>query len=80
MIALSKIMEFDCQLYLKTGTKSRKRTIDSNAVAHCVNRNINKTDRDKDTFVKALLAFHYFTGCSSTSYFAGKGKLKPLFL
>ena len=73
-------MEFDCQLYLKTGTKSRKRTIDINAVAQCVNRNINKTDRDKDTFVKALLAFHYFTGCNSTSYFARKGKLKPLSL
>ena len=29
MIALSKIMEFDFQFYLKTVTKSRKRTIKS---------------------------------------------------
>ena len=63
MVALSKIMEFDCQLYLKTGTKSRKRTIDINAVAQRVNHNINKTDCDKDTFLKTLLTVHCFTGC-----------------
>ena len=80
MIALSKIMEFDCQLYLKTGTKSRKRTIDINAVAQCVNHNISKTDCNKDTFLKALLTFHCFTGCDSISSFDGKGKLKPLSL
>ena len=65
MIALSKIMEFDCQLYLKTGTKSPRRTIDINAVPQCVNYNIHKTDCDKDTFLKALLVFHCFTGCDS---------------
>ena len=32
MIALSKILEFDCQLYLKTSTKSHKRIIDINTV------------------------------------------------
>ena len=77
MIALSKIIEFDCHLYLKTATKSCKRTIDISAVAQCVNHNINKTDWDKDTFLKALI-FRYFTGCDSTSSFAGKSKLKPL--
>ena len=77
MIFLSKIMEFDCQLYLKTGTKSGKRIIDINTVAQCVNHNISKTDCDKDTFLKTLLVFHCFTGCDSTSSFAGKGKLSP---
>ena len=62
MIALSKIMEFNYQLYINSGTESRKRTIDINAVVHCVNHNINKTDCDIDTFLKALLAFHCFTG------------------
>ena len=65
-------MEFDCQLYLKTGTKLGKRIIDINAVAQCVNHNINKTDFDKDTLLKALLVFQCFTGCDSTSLFAKK--------
>ena len=80
MIALSKILEFDCQLYLSTGTKSHKRTIDINAVPQCVNHNINKTDCDKNAFLKALLAFHCFTGCDSTSSFAEKSRLKPFSL
>ena len=46
MTALSKIMEFDCQLYPKTGSKSPRRTIDINAVPQCVNYNTNKTDCD----------------------------------
>ena len=63
MMALSKIMEFTCQFYLKTATKSHIRIIDINAVAQCINDIINKTDCDKDTFLKALLAFHCFLGC-----------------
>ena len=78
MIALSKKIELDCQLYIKTGTESRKKTIDINVTAHCVNHSINKTDCDIDTFLKALSAFHCFTDCDSTGFFAGKGKLKPV--
>ena len=77
MILLSKIMEFDCQLYLKTGTKSGKRIIDINTVAQCVNHNISKTDCDKDAFLKTLLAFHCFIVSDSTSSIAGKSKLSP---
>ena len=77
MIVLSKIMEFDCQLYLKTSAKSRKRIIDISTIAQCVNHNISKTDCDKDTFLQALLAFHCFTGCESTSSFTAKDKLSP---
>ena len=73
MIALSKIMEFNFQFYLKTISKLHK-IIDINAVAQCVNHNINKTDCDKYTYLQALLAFHRFTGCDSTRSFAGKSK------
>ena len=80
MIALSKILELDCQLYLKTSTKSHKRTIGIITVAQCVNRNIKKTDCNKNAFLKALLAFHFFAGCDSTSSFTGKSRLKSLYL
>ena len=43
MITLSKKIELDCQLYIKTGTESRKRTTNINAVTNCVNHNTNKT-------------------------------------
>ena len=72
-------MEFNCHFYLKTSTKSHKRIIDINVVGQCVNHNINKTDCDKDTFLKTLLAFHRF-GCESTRFFAGKSKSKSLSL
>ena len=75
MIALSKIMELNCKFYLTISIKSHKRIIDINAVDQCVNHNINKTDCDKDAFLKALLAFHRFTGCDSTRSFAGKSKV-----
>ena len=80
MIALSKIMEFNCQFYVKTGTKLHKKIININAVVQCVNHNINKTDCDKDTFLKELLSFHRFTGCDSTISFSGKSKSKSLSL
>ena len=73
----SKIMERDCQLYLKTGTELHKRNIDKNAVAQFVNHNISKTDFNKDIFLKPLVVFHCFTGCDSKSYFAGNGKWSP---
>ena len=34
-----------------TGTTSRKRIMDINVVAECVNHNISKTDCDNDTFL-----------------------------
>ena len=41
---------------------------------------MNKTDCDKDIFLKALLAFHRFTGCDSTRPFCAKSKSKSLSL
>ena len=79
-MTLSKMMEFNCQFYLKTSTKSHKRIIDIIGVAQYVNHNINKTDCDKDTFLKALLAFQHLPGCDSTRSFAEKSKSKSLFL
>ena len=60
MTALSKILKFDCQLNLKTSTRSRKRTIDINAVAKCVNHNINKTDCDKKCFPEGTISVSLF--------------------
>ena len=36
-------------IYIKIGTKSGNRIIESNVVAQYVNHNINKTDLDKGT-------------------------------
>ena len=79
-MALSKIMEFNCQFYLKNSTKSNKIIIEVTAVDQYVNHIINKTDCDKDTFLKALLAFQHLPGCDSTRSFARKSKSKSLFL
>ena len=63
MTALSKIMEFNCKFYLKTSTKSHEGIIDINDVAQCVNHNINETDCNKYTFLKALLALSCIRDC-----------------
>ena len=60
-----------CKLYLCTGLGSTSsRLLDLNAVA----------SRYGPCTMEALLGFHAFTGCDSTSSFKGKGKLKPLHL
>ena len=43
-------------------------------------RRFNKTECTNDEFLSALLGFHSFTGCDTTSTFAGRGKIKPLIL
>ena len=37
---------------------------------------VNTTTIDKETFLHALLAYHYFTGWNSISAFCGRGKVK----
>ena len=49
-------MEFDCQLYLKTGTKLRKIIIDINTVNQCVSHNNNKTDFDKKYYGEGTIS------------------------
>ena len=71
MTTLSKKIE----LFIRASTESRKRTMPSLIVSIIIS---TKQIVAIDTFLKALLAFHCFTGCDSTGFFAGKGKLKPL--
>ena len=40
-------------------------------------RRFNKTECTNDEFLTALLGFHSFTGCDTTSTFAGRGRIKP---
>ena len=80
MTALSKIMEFNCKFYLKTSTKSHEGIIDINEVAQYVNHNINETDCNKYTFLKALFALSCIRGCGSNRSVSGKSKSKSLSL
>ena len=79
MIDLSKIMEFNYHFYLKQVQNHIKELLRSmwwlnaaiiTSARHC----------DKDTFLKALLAFHPVTGSDSTRSFAWKSKSKSLSL
>ena len=62
-------------LYMLTGTGKHDRIIDIEAVAVSANETFNKTECNEKDF---LNAYHCFTGCDSTSSFAGRGKIKPL--
>ena len=55
-------------LILDTGTGNRRRQINISQLASSFSKQL----RD------ALLGLHAFTGCDTTSCFAGKGKVKPL--
>ena len=39
---------------------------------------MNKTSCETQQFLDALLGYHCFTGCDTTSCFVGRGKVKPL--
>ena len=80
MIALSKSTVINANLYILTGTKDKRRLIDIDAVGEEIYTDLNKTDCRKEDFLDALLGFHCFTGCDTTSSFARRGKIKPLLL
>ena len=61
-----------------TETGKHTRITDIEAVAVSANEKFNKTECNEKDFLNALLAYHCFTGCDSTSFFAGRGKIKPL--
>ena len=73
LIALSQISRINVHVYMLTETKDKRRLIDVNAC-----KRFNKTKHTDDKFSTALLGFHAFTGCDTTSAFAGKGIVKPL--
>ena len=78
LINMSKSPLIQSHLYMLTGTGKHTRIIDIEAVAVSANEKFNKTECNEEDFLNALLAYHCFTGCDSTSSFAGRGKIKPL--
>jgi len=78
LIMLSLISDMNIRLYMLTGTGSKRRIIDMNAVSDNVFDNQNQTNTSKNNLLKALIGFHCFTGCDTISLFAGRAKLKPL--
>ena len=80
MIALAKLSNIDTKLYMSTGTKVKRRLINLTVVGNDVCTRFNKTNCTDQKFLHALLAFHSFTGCDTTSAFAGRGKVNPLLL
>ena len=61
-----------------TGTGNNRRIIDLNTVAIDAFEKLNKTNCSKEVFLKSLIGYHNFSGCETTSAFAGRGKIKPL--
>lgn len=55
-------------LFLKCGTKTRRRVVDIRKVAGTVGIDV----------CRALIGMHAYTGCDTVSAFAGKGKVKAL--
>ena len=78
MVALAKLDGNDAHLYFMTGMKSKQVIIDLNAACENANVRFDKSDHKKDVLQNALLGFHIFTGCGSTSTFSGCGKFKLL--
>jgi len=78
VIALSQLGIIDANIFMMTGTGDKKRLIDLKAVAGDVSQRLNQTNCSEETYFEAVLGFHCFTGCDSTSSFCGRGKNKPL--
>eukprot|EP00794_Sanderia_malayensis_P000765 gene765-55_t len=55
-------------LYFQTGVGNKRRILDIDSIYNSLG----------PALCSALISFHAFTGCDSTSAFHGKGKLKPL--
>ena len=77
-IMLSMMPDMNIKLYMLTGTGSKRRIIDMNAVGDDIFNNQNQTSSSKNDLLKALIRFHCFTGCDTLSWFVGRAKLKSL--
>ena len=75
---LLMIPDMNIKLYILTGTGSKRRIIDMNAVGDDIFNNQNQTNSFKKDLLKALIGFHCFTGCDTLSWFVGRAKLKSL--
>ena len=78
MIMLSRVTEMNGQLFMLTGTSSKRRTIDVNSIAEVIYENQNETYCMKNEVMKTLLGFHCLKRCDTVSSFSVRGKLKPL--
>ena len=65
-------------MFMLTGTASKRQLIDLDFVAENAVSRFNNTNCSSEQFLSALICFHSFTGCDSTSSFKGRGKKKPL--
>ena len=75
MIALSKSRIINPNLYMLTGTKSKRRIININDVKEkWCEKSLPETFTE-DMFLDSLIESHCFTGCDRVSAFAGKGKI-----
>ena len=71
-IMLSMMPDMNIKLYMLTGTGSKRRIIDMNAVGDDIFDNQNQTNSAKNDLLKALIGFHCFTGCDTHSSFAAR--------
>ena len=67
-------------IFFLTGVKNSRRTIDISAVAENIFVTLNLCEASKEMIMESLIGLHSFTGCDTTSAFAGRGKVKPLTL
>lgn len=77
ILAASNLGTIGCNLFILTGTGDNRRIINLNLACENHFSRINNPDYTKEMFLEALPGFHCFTGCDSTSAFAGRGKIKP---
>ena len=77
-IALSCVDIIPSRLLFHTAKKNKRRLIDLKKVALEANSSLNKTSCEMQQFLDALIGYHCFTGCDTTSCFLGRGKVKPL--
>ena len=68
----------NANLFFLTGVKNSRRIIDITTVSENVYTSLNQCEASKDLILDSLIGLHSFTGCDTTSAFAGKGKVKPL--
>ena len=76
--AISVCSAIEADLFVMTGKGNARRIIDITKIAEKANEKLNRTTLDEQTFQMALLGYHSFTGCDTTSCFAGRGKVRPL--
>ena len=81
VILLSVSHKINASLFFLTGVQNNKGIIiisdESEYVSEYVASNLNPADVEKAVLLETLVGLHSFTGCDTTSSFAGKGKIKP---